>query len=226
VSELAHSAFTGEKNVSDKILYLPPECDVAVRQHWFWQDDDLDTLKTTEHLLGIYYRSVGNGANLLLNLGPNRDGLLDEHDVNNLLEMRRELDERFAHPIVAELTPHESGFVADFGSEVSFDHLILNEALEDGQRVEGYRVFDADDGREITRGETIGYQKWHVFKKTTSRRLRIEIGPDSAPGAVVQSATAYLTGHSSLPQLGAPLDYSAWKHKADGRDCVVTKWRL
>lgn len=42
--------------------YLPPECDVPIRGHWFWQPDDLHTLKSREHLLAIWYRSLGLGA--------------------------------------------------------------------------------------------------------------------------------------------------------------------
>jgi alpha-L-fucosidase len=48
--------------------YLPPECDVPIRRHWFWQPDDEQTLKSLEHLLAIHYRSVGLGAGLLLNV--------------------------------------------------------------------------------------------------------------------------------------------------------------
>ena len=72
------SAFTDQsEQLAGPLAYIPPECDVAIRQNWFWQDDDLPTLKSVEHLLGIMYRSIGYGANLLLNLGPNREGLLD-----------------------------------------------------------------------------------------------------------------------------------------------------
>ena len=75
--------------------YLPPECDVSIRQGWFWHPDEWRTVKSLEHLLGIYYRSVGRGANLLLNVPPNRDGLIDEADRVRLLELAGELQRRF-----------------------------------------------------------------------------------------------------------------------------------
>jgi alpha-L-fucosidase len=226
VSQTAVSAFTDStEQLNEQKVYLPPECDVAIRRHWFWQDDDVETLKTPEHLLGIYYRSIGNGANLLLNLGPNRDGLLDEHDVTNLLAMKNEVDLRFSQPQVAQIRAVEDGFVIEFEQEVAFDHLVLNEKLENGQRIDGYRVLDADSGREVANGVTIGAQKWHVFEHTHARRLKIELGPNSIAGASLQSATAFLTGHETLPSLGAELDYSSWSAKADRRDAVVTKWR-
>lgn len=76
------------------MVCLPPECDVPIRRNWFWQTDDGKTLKTKEHLLGIYYRSVGRGANLLLNLGPNRDGLLDADDCARVRKVSVELRRR------------------------------------------------------------------------------------------------------------------------------------
>jgi hypothetical protein len=68
-------------------------------------------------------------------------------------------------------------------------------------------------------------QKWHVFKRTSARQLKIELGPNSVAGATLQSVTAFLTGHETLPELGAELDYSSWSAKADKRDAVVTRWR-
>jgi alpha-L-fucosidase len=201
VSQTAVSAFTNStEQLHDEKVYLPPESDVAIRQHWFWQDDDLETLKTPEHLLGIYYRSIGNGANLLLNLGPNRDGLLDEHDVANLLAMKSEVNSRFSQPQTTQITAVDGGFMAEFEQEASFDHLVLNEKLDEGQRINGYRVLDADSGREVARGVTIGAQKWNVFERTRARRLKIKLGSNSAPYATLQGVTAFLTGHETLPE--------------------------
>jgi alpha-L-fucosidase len=43
----------------------------------------------------IWYDSVGRGANLLLNIPPDRRGLIHENDVKSLKEMRRILDDTF-----------------------------------------------------------------------------------------------------------------------------------
>ncbi|MDQ3444421.1 MAG: alpha-L-fucosidase [Chloroflexota bacterium] len=88
--------------------YLPPECEVAIRWHWFWHQDDLDTLKTRQHLDGIWYLSVGLGANLLLNVPPDRRGQIDEHDLVRLAEFRQSLRDRFARPIEGSLTRIEA----------------------------------------------------------------------------------------------------------------------
>ena len=69
-------------------VWKPAECDVPIRgRHWFWHTNDEQSLRSIESLLDIYYRSVGHGATLLLNVAPDRRGLLPECDVARLLEL-------------------------------------------------------------------------------------------------------------------------------------------
>ena len=51
---------------------------------WFWHPGQGGHVKTPEHLMQVYLSSVGRGANLILNLAPNRDGRLDAADVASL----------------------------------------------------------------------------------------------------------------------------------------------
>jgi len=179
--------------------YLPPECDVSIRKGWFWHPDEWRTVKSLEHLLGIYYRSVGRGANLLLNVPPNRDGLIDETDRVRLLELAGEVRRRFGNPIPGMLDHQGETVVVDFGGPVSFDHLVLEEYLADGQRIDGYRIIAEPDGREVARGTMIGSQSFVVVNEIQTSRVRIEVG--SAVGRL-RAVTAHLTGYSELPALG------------------------
>jgi alpha-L-fucosidase len=47
-------------------------------------------------LLDIYYKSVGRGADLNLNLPPDRRGRIHENDIRSLTEFRRLLDATFS----------------------------------------------------------------------------------------------------------------------------------
>ena len=71
------------------------EADTPINHRgWFWHPGQGGHVKTPEHLMQIYLSSVGRGANLILNLAPNRDGRLDPADVASLQafgKMRREL---------------------------------------------------------------------------------------------------------------------------------------
>lgn len=214
VDETAVSAFAkeGQTQREKTARYIPPECDVAIRQNWFWQPDDLSTLKTKEHLLGIYYRSIGLGANLLLNVPPDRRGLISDEDRTRLLEMTNELKLRFQQPLPARLREEANATIADFGEDVTFDHLCLEEPIENGQHIDGFEVQQADAGTTIAKGHTVGHKRLLVFPKTSARAIRI-VSPKGAPK--LQRVTAYLTGHETLPTLGATLDYQAWAAKAD-----------
>ena len=169
--------------------YLPPECDVPIRANWFWQPGDLDTLKSREHLLSIWYRSVGLGAGLLLNVPPDRRGLLDEHDRTRLLEVSTELARRFESPLPAAVEHLAPGQVTlRWPEPVRLDHLDLREDLGDGQRVRAHEVLDG--GRVVAAGQTIGVRRVHTFPAVTTRELTLRL----TAGARLDSAVGHLAG--------------------------------
>jgi len=175
--------------------YLPPECPVSIRPGWFWHPGEQP--KSVEHLLAVYYRSVGMGANLLLNVPPDAHGRLDPRDVARLREVRRELDRRFAEPFEAELSSIDAGVLVDFGREVDFDHLVLEEDLVEGQLIRSHRITDAA-GRELLRAGTIGAQRIHVLPRARGRQLTLTTQGESAR---VRTVRAYLTGVESIGRI-------------------------
>ncbi len=84
---------SGERPGTD---WIPAECDVSIRPGWFYHAKEDDRVKTPAQLLDIYYKSVGRGACLNLNLPPDRRGQINEHDIRSLREFRRLLDATFA----------------------------------------------------------------------------------------------------------------------------------
>lgn len=179
--------------------YRPPECDVPIRRHWFWQPDDLRTLKSREHLLGIYYRSVGLGANLLLNVPPDREGLIAAEDRARLLEMSAELGRRFAQPIPARKRHQGQTVTLTFGREIELDHLVLQERLLDGQKVDGWSLYADESDVPIAEGRTIGQKRILVFPALRARRLRLALNSE----ARLHSAIAFRTGCEQLPAVAA-----------------------
>jgi alpha-L-fucosidase len=76
--------------------WLPAEVDVSIRPGWFYHADEDEKVKTPEALFDIYLSSVGRGSNLLLNIPPDRRGLIHENDVEALSGWKELLDEAFA----------------------------------------------------------------------------------------------------------------------------------
>lgn len=77
-------------------FWMPAEADVSIRPGWFWHEEENDKVRSARNLIDLYYASIGHGSSLLLNLPPDRRGVINEKDVASLKEFRRILDETFA----------------------------------------------------------------------------------------------------------------------------------
>lgn len=60
--------------------WMPAECDVSIRPGWFWHASENEKVKSPSELLDLYCKSVGRGASFLLNVPPDRRGLIHEND--------------------------------------------------------------------------------------------------------------------------------------------------
>ncbi len=87
---------SGERPGTD---WVPAECDVSIRPGWFYHAKEDARVKTPGQLLNIYYKSVGRGACLNLNLPPDRRGQIHENDIRSLNEFRRILDAAFSNDL-------------------------------------------------------------------------------------------------------------------------------
>jgi len=159
--------------------WIPAECDVSIRPGWFYhasQDGEVKSLRT---LLEIWYASVGRGANLLLNVPPDRRGRLHENDVARLKEFDAALKAIFGNDLAAgcDLQRTSTGFELDLRREVEADHLVLREDLLPGQRVARFHVEGFAEGawRELLRGTTIGHKRVLRFPAGRLSRLRVVV---------------------------------------------------
>jgi alpha-L-fucosidase len=81
-------------NVNGK-NWIPAECDVSIRPGWFYHQEEDDKVKTPEELFQLWLKSVGRGANLLLNVPPDRRGLINEKDSAALIGFKMLRDKNF-----------------------------------------------------------------------------------------------------------------------------------
>jgi alpha-L-fucosidase len=88
---------SGERPGTD---WIPAECDVSIRPGWFYHAKEDGQVKTPQKLIDIYYKSVGRGACLNLNIPPDRRGQINENDVRSLREFHRILQSTFAENLV------------------------------------------------------------------------------------------------------------------------------
>jgi alpha-L-fucosidase len=75
--------------VRGKAYYIPMETCDTLAHHWFWEAGD--ALKSVRTLVRIYRSTVDRGANLLLDLAPDRTGRIPEPTAKRLMEMKAAL---------------------------------------------------------------------------------------------------------------------------------------
>ena len=80
--------------------WIPAECDVSIRPGWFYHKEEDGKVKTAGQLFDLYLKSVGRGANFLLNIPPDRRGLINEIDSASLVEFKKMREESFANNLV------------------------------------------------------------------------------------------------------------------------------
>ncbi len=75
--------------------WIPAEVDVSIRPGWFYHAEEDTLVKSPEKLFDIYLTSVGRGSTLLLNVPPDRRGVIHEKDVQALKDWRALIDREF-----------------------------------------------------------------------------------------------------------------------------------
>ncbi len=197
------------------LIWYPSEVDVSIRPGWYYHESQDSQVKTPEKLVDIYYSSVGRNSLLLLNLPPDKRGLIHENDIENLMGMKKIIDETFRVNLAAnsrikckksltaieveslidgdyntywmadEVTP---GLEFALDGKKTFDRLLLQEKITLGQRVERFKLEAMINGnwKLITEGTTIGYKRLLRFSEVTTDQVRLTVLQSRAKSALAE----------------------------------------
>ncbi len=196
VNSLDFSVFTEVKDKIESRL-LPVECDFRMRRHnWFYSDQDESTVKTLDELMGIYYYSVGRGANLLINIGPDRDGLLPRRDCERLLEFGAEIRRRFSCPVSANFSYSDGAYVVTLEEPALINHVILKEKPDEWGAVTRFtiRAYPYTYGAPITvfEGHSIGSKAICPFPGFYTNKIEV-LAEEAVPGEAIASMSVYFS---------------------------------
>jgi alpha-L-fucosidase len=78
------------RTIEGKKYYLPAEVCDPIGKEWFFREDD--HLRTDEELLGMYLVARSRGANLLLDVPPDKSGVIPSESISSLMRLRKNLD--------------------------------------------------------------------------------------------------------------------------------------
>jgi len=162
--------------------FIPGECDVSIRPGWFYHPEEDDRVKTIEELLEIYFRSVGHGCGLLLNLPPTPAGRFHPNDVDALQGLKKRLDAIFAENLADEgrfqkVDGEALTWELTLPEEVIFNVLDFRECLKAGQRIYqlGIEFYSGDGWQPLVDLESVGFRRLVRCGPVQTRQLRFRI---------------------------------------------------
>jgi len=170
---------TSELNSGDPDgeCFIPAEADVSIRPGWFYHKDQDTEVRAPHNLVNLWFNSTGRNSGLLLNIPPDRRGLLHENDVSAIKEFYSILTKNFEsnlaagakvsassersplHPAEAVLDECRESFyspadgdicpqlVFSFGKEIEINCALFSEVIELGQKVRGFELSALVDGK-------------------------------------------------------------------------------
>jgi len=165
-----------------ELIWSPAEADVSVTTGWFYHDWKYYLLRkkrTAKQLAEIYFNTVGGNATLLLNVPPNRKGVISRREQRTLRRFKKRIDAPFGARIDADCAvldpqgtsaPLPEGPFPDgagalqlrFRAAEPVSALVLREETAFSQRVEAFSVWalcGADQVWKAAQGTTIGRKK-------------------------------------------------------------------
>lgn len=166
--------------------WLIPECDVSIRPGWFWHEEENGRVRSAKNLTDLFFQSVGRGANLLLNLAPDRRGQISDTDIASLHAFKTHRDATFKRNAASDAVfspPPKNGLHTAKSITVTLPQVrpinvvSLREDLAKGQRVSAWEwdVWQNGAWQVAAKAESIGARRLARFPAVTSDRFRFRI---------------------------------------------------
>ena len=183
-----------------ELFWYPSEVDVSIRPGWFYHAEEDTKVKSLKHLSDIYFQSVGYNSVLLLNIPPDRRGLIHEADVKRLKDFAAYRKRVFADNRVVKgrkewnaVSGSEKIYSLKPESEINV--VMLQEDIAKGQRVESFavEVLTEQGWQEVGQGTTVGYKRLLRFPAVKASQLKVKINECRLTAHISQVGAFYAT---------------------------------
>ena len=197
---------TGELN-SGKIdgeAFIPAEVDVSIRPGWFYHSEQDMMVRSPKNLLKLWFNSIGSNAGFLLNVPPDKRGLLHESDVKSLLEFGKILRDSFSinlaknakieasserkeckaenlvieNQVYAPLDTNKTPEITlTFENEIEFNVISISELIELGHKVIGIEFYAwvNNQWQRLFASKVVGYKLCEHFDTVKSNKIKIKV---------------------------------------------------
>ncbi|MFL9482476.1 alpha-L-fucosidase [Chitinophagaceae bacterium LWZ2-11] len=142
--------------------WIPAECDVSIRPGWFYHANEDNKVKSGEDLFQLYLKSVGRGANLLLNVPADRRGLIYSKDSTALVDFKNLREQNFKNDLLKkgvlenkrlsqpyDLTDQKWSLYAIFKKPTKINCVVLREEIAKGQQVKKMNIVLSSNGEAL-----------------------------------------------------------------------------
>ncbi|MBC7850011.1 MAG: alpha-L-fucosidase, partial [Chitinophagaceae bacterium] len=204
--------------------WIPAECDVSIRPGWFYHKKEDSAVKSGKELMSLYLKSVGRGANFLLNVPPDTRGLIHENDSASLMAFKLLRDGfqkvNFALRSKVTVSAERAGYLKESlvdGTRISywappdsstscwieiemtsaqtFNTIVLEEYVELGQRVAAFEIHVELDGKFVPVANGTTIGKKRIIQFQPQKSSRIKIEiKESKAAAVISEISVFLAG--------------------------------
>lgn len=165
---------------ANELFWYPSEVDVSIRPGWFYHADQDAQVRSLPNLVNIYFQSVGYNSVLLLNIPPDKRGLIHEVDTQRIKELADYLKKTFADNQVVKgdaLWQAKSNDVKEYRVKKGalVNTFLIQEDISKGQRVENFTVEVYTNGawRHAGEGTTVGYKRLIRFSDSKAEKVRV-----------------------------------------------------
>ena len=152
-------------------LWRNRECTTNTGFHhggWFWHPDDVKVTKarTLNEHLNLYYRTIGLGANAIINLPPDNRGLIPDDIAKSAKVFGDEIRKRFSNP-VAETTKVKKANIVEvkWKTPTEINTIVAMENIVNGQRIAKYTYEAWVDGKWVELEPQNKLTAWKPYPK-------------------------------------------------------------
>jgi alpha-L-fucosidase len=146
------------------------------RHEWFWEPGDEAHIFPLQHLVDMYYKSVGRNSTLIVGLTPDADGLMPEPDVQRLKEFGDEIRKRFATPI-ASTSGSGKSFMLALKEMKPVSDIVIMEDIAHGERVRKFTLEQKTKSgwKMMFEGSCIGHKFIYRAEQVQASAIRLTI---------------------------------------------------
>jgi len=154
-------------------------------------------------LFQLYLKSVGRGANLLLNVPPDRKGLINEHDSVALMGFKKLRDESFGNVAAAAKFDQASAlYKIDLTQTKKINCIVLTEAIAAGQKIKSFTVSFQLNNKTVSElnANTVGKKRILTFPAIDVDSFTIKID-EAKSTPLISEVSAYLIDENLVEKL-------------------------